>query len=278
MLRTMITATNTMGQLQKNLDVIGNNLANANTHGFKASHTSFQELLYDQFQNDKADLAPRQSPNGIRYGTGSKVAQTQMNWQVGSLQETGRQLDFALTSPKQYFNVLVPSENGEDTVYTRQGAFYIAPIANNQLMLVNDDGNPIADENGQAITFGANVTGYGVRPGGVLEVTNQDGTVNQFNLGVTTIERPNLMEHISGTYIGLPQNLADLGVTANDVLTNHQGANRNEIALQNGVLENSNVNFEKEMTDLINIQRNYQFNARSVTLADQMLGLINGIR
>lgn len=278
MIRTMITATNTMSELQKNLNVIGNNLANSNTHGFKSTQASFQELLYDQYRNDKADLAPRQSPLGIRYGTGAKIAQTQMNWKVGSLQQTDRQLDFALTTPKQYFNVLMPTEGGQETVYTRQGAFYISPVNDNEVMLVNDDGNPIADENGNPIVFGNNARSYGVGAGGTLNVTNADGTTNQFNLGITTIERPNLMEHISGTYIGLPRNLADLGVVEADVLTHHQGADRNVIGLENGMLEGSNVNYEKEMTDLINVQRNYQFNARSVTLADQMLGLINGIR
>lgn len=278
MIRTMVTATNTMNQLQKNLDVIGNNLANANTHGFKATHASFQELLYNQFQNDKADLAPRQSPLGIRYGTGAKIAQTQMNQKFGGLQQTDRQLDFVLTTPKQYFNVLMPTEGGQEVVYTRQGSFYIAPIENGQMMLVNDDGNPIADANGNPIVFNENVQNYTVQAGGTLQVTNADGTVNTFDLGITTIERPNLMEHISGTYIGLPRNMAELGVTEAEVLTNLQGAQRNIIGLQNGALENSNVNFEKEMTDLITVQRNYQFNARSVTMADQMLGLINGIR
>ena len=56
------------------------------------------------------------------------------------------------------------------------------------------------------------------------------------------------------------------------------GANRNRISMENQKLEASNVNYEKEMTDLINVQRSYQFNARTVTLADQMLGLINNIR
>ena len=48
--------------------------------------------------------------------------------------------------------------------------------------------------------------------------------------------------------------------------------------MEGQALEASNVNSQKEMTDLISVQRNYQFNARAVTLADQMLGLINGIR
>ena len=61
-------------------------------------------------------------------------------------------------------------------------------------------------------------------------------------------------------------------------MRNLQGAGRNEIAMENSALEASNVNYQKEMTDLISVQRSYQFNARAVTLADQMLGLINGIR
>lgn len=278
MIRTMITATNTMNQLQNQFDIIGNNLANSSTHGFKASQASFQELLYQQYNNDTADTAPRQSPLGIRYGTGAKIGQTQMNWKQGSIQQTDRQLDFTLTTPKQYFNILMPGEGGEQTAYTRQGAFYASPIENGQMMLVTGDGYPIADENGLPITFGEDVTGYAVRPDGVLEIQNTDGTTQTSNLGITVIERPDLMEHISGTYIGLPGNTEDLGVAEEDVLTNLQGQERGVIGLLNGALEGSNVNYEKEMTDLINVQRSYQFNSRAVSMADQMLGLINGIR
>ncbi|MGZ7246541.1 flagellar basal body protein, partial [Streptococcus pyogenes] len=73
MLRTMITATNTMGQLQNKLDTISNNIANSNTTGYKAKEASFNELLYQQFNNDKQDRAERQTPVGIRYGTGAMV-------------------------------------------------------------------------------------------------------------------------------------------------------------------------------------------------------------
>lgn len=278
-LRSMATATNTMGQLQHHLDMIGNNLANSGTHGYKAKEASFQELLYQQFNNEKVDTAQRGSPRGIRYGVGAMLGQAQMNWKMGSLQMTDRQLDFALTEPKQYFNVLMPDNNGvEQTVYTRQGAFYVSPVANGQVMLVNGEGHPIANEAGLPITFRDDVKDYNVRQDGQLEIGYNDGTTETVNLGVTVLERPDLMEHISGTYIGLPANMADLGVTRQDVLTDLQGAGRGQISIQNGALEGSNVNYEKEMTDLITVQRSYQFNARAITLADQMLGLVNGIR
>lgn len=279
MLRTMTTATNTLGQLQNKLDIIGNNLANSSTHGFKAGEVSFQELLYQQFNNDKADVAPRQSPQGIRYGTGAMIGQTKMNSKMGSIQMTGRELDFTLTTPKQYFNVIMPGNGGaEETAYTRQGAFYVSPVANGQVMLVNGDGYPVANANGEPITFADDVKSYGVRSNGTLEMTMNDGTIQTTQLGVSVIERPDLMVHLSGTYIGLPENIADLGVTPAQVMTNLQGATRNAITMENSALEASNVNYQKEMTDLINVQRSYQFNSRAVTLADQMLGLINGIR
>ena len=278
MIRSMTTAVNTMNQLQSQFDIIGNNLANSATNGYKSSGANFHELLYQQFNNDKADTAQRQSPAGIRYGVGAMLAPAKMNWTVGSLQMTGRELDFALTEPKQYFNVIMPGEDGEQTVYTRSGNFYVSPVEGGDLMLVNGDGYPIANSTGQPITFSDDVQTYNMRPGGVLEVIHNDGAVQQIEMGVTTLERPNVMSRLSSTLFGLPDNLADLGVTAGDILTEMNGANRSRIGMENQKLEASNVNYEKEMTDLINVQRSYQFNARTVTLADQMLGLINNIR
>ncbi|MBD7984620.1 flagellar hook-basal body protein [Sporosarcina sp. Sa2YVA2] len=278
MIRSMSTAVNTMNQLQHQIDNIGNNLANAATNGYKTNETNFQEMLYQQFNNDKADTAERQSPAGIRYGVGAMLGSAHMNWKVGSLQMTGRDLDFAFTEPKQYFNIIMPTENGEQTVYTRAGNFYISPVAGGNVMLVNGEGYPVADSAGQPITFADNAKGYNMLPGGVLEVTQNDGTTDRIQMGVTTLERPNLMTRLSSTDFALPTNLAELGVTAADVLTEMNGAQRNRIGMENQKLEASNVNYEKEMTDLINVQRSYQFNARTVTLADQMLGLINSIR
>lgn len=78
--------------------------------------------------------------------------------------------------------------------------------------------------------------------------------------------------------LGLPDNLEDLGVTEAQVFTELNGALREQISIQQRALEQSNVDMAKEMTELLNVQRSYQFNARSITLADQMMGLVNGIR
>ena len=97
MIRTMNTAANTLGQLQVQLDTISNNIANSSTVGYKTKQANFQELLYQQFNNDTQDPTLRQSPVGIRYGVGAHVSQIQSNESQGSLQLTGRNLDFAFT-------------------------------------------------------------------------------------------------------------------------------------------------------------------------------------
>lgn len=279
MLRTMVTATNTMTQLQNQLDIIGNNLSNSSTHGYKSKEVKFQELLYQQFNNDKLDKADRQSPVGIRYGVGAALAQSQMNWKQGSIQSTGRDLDFAFQEPKQYFQVIMPDgQNGEKTAYTRQGAFYVSPINNGQLMLVNGEGYPVADAQGQSITLREGVSRFSVNESGVLVAEYPDGTTDQRELAVSVLQKPQFMENLSAAYIVMPENLDELGANAEDVMVDLQGAARGEISLSNQVLEMSNVDVSKEMTDLMTTQRQYQFSARSISIADQMMGLINGIR
>lgn len=277
MIRTMSTAANTMNQIQHHIDQIGHNLANSSTHGYKSTDAKFQELLYQQMNNDKADKADRRSAEGIRIGAGAQIGALQMNWKTGSLQLTDRPLDFALTEPKQYFNLIQPAGNGEEIIYTRKGNFYAVPMENGQNMLANEEGLPVADMAGRPIVFNGDADGFKVQPNGILEVTGPSGTQN-FALGITVLKKPDSMEQLSATNFGLPANLGDLDIAAGDLLTELNGATRNQIGLENNALETSNVQYEKELTDLIAAQRSYQFNARSVTLADQMLGLINSIR
>ena len=72
--------------------------------------------------------------------------------------------------------------------------------------------------------------------------------------------------------------MAELNVPVNEILTELNGPMRNQVSIQQRALEQSNVDMSKEMTDLINLQRAYQFQSRSVSIADQMMGLVNGIR
>src|SRR5690606_6376078 len=112
-----------MSQLQKQLDMISNNVANVDTAGYKKQQASFQELIIQQHnKHPVTDRSPRITPEGVRIGTSGKVSQIQTIATQGSLKDTGRSLDFALTVPNQYFKVLAPNGNELNIHYTRDGA------------------------------------------------------------------------------------------------------------------------------------------------------------
>jgi len=274
--RTMITASNTMAQLQKQLDIISNNVANIQTHGYKRREATFSDLMAQHVQNmgrPNAEVG-RLTPNGIRLGVGAKLGQAKMVLTQGNVVSTDRMLDFAINSENQFFKVL--TENGVQ--FTRNGAFYLSPVGDNQTLLVNSDGLPILDENNNQIVFNGPLKEISLSDEGQLVFTPDEGPQQTFAIGMIAVQKPQFLEQKGNNLLGLPENFNQLNVLEADVYTELVGALRTEINIQQGSLEQSNVDLSKEMTDLLNTQRSYQFQARSITLADQMLGLINGIR
>jgi flagellar basal-body rod protein FlgG len=275
---SMITATNTLSQLQKQMDIISNNMANLDTTGFKSREATFTDMLVQQVNNqpDAQKEIGRLTPDGIRQGAGARLSQVQMNMAQGSFKQTGRELDTAFQKEGQFYKVLVQKDNTSSVQYTRNGAFSLSPVSANETMLVTSDGNPILDENNNPIIIKGDASSYQFSENGAMNVTMTDGTVESFNLGVIQINKPQFFEQKGDNLIGLPDNLT--GVNQNEIFTDLTGAARDQISIGQRVLEQSNVDFSKQMTDLLNVQRSYQFQSRAVTMSDQMMGLINGIR
>jgi flagellar basal-body rod protein FlgG len=269
--RSLITATNTMTQLQKQLDNISHNIANINTTGFKRRETNFQELLVQQFNNQPIDRNEigRLTPNGIRQGVGAKVSHTSLQLAQGSITTTERALDVALLKENQFFEVEVDGQ----TRFTRDGSFSLSVLPDGALQLVTSEGFPVLSETGPII-FNEGYNGFTISDNGQLNVQYPNGTSDVFNLSVVEIKRPQLLQSAGNNVYSLP-NLQDLNLGQADVFA---AIERNDISAMQGALEQSNVELQKEMTDLINTQRSYQFNAKSISIADQMMGLINGIR
>ncbi|UQD53556.1 flagellar biosynthesis protein FlgG [Bacillus methanolicus] len=278
--RTMITATNTLAQLQKQMDIISNNLANIDTTGYKRREATFSDLLFQEFRNqtNANEEKNRLTPLGIRQGTGARLSQSQIIMKQGNLKTTDRQLDVAFTKEGQYFRVLVQDKNGSSIHLTRDGSFHLSPISKNEMMLVTGDGYSVLDENNHPIYITGDAKGYTITENGQLVVEKTNGTRQTINLGVSLVKKPQFLVQKGDNLLGLPENFAELGVLKQDILTELNGPLRAQIAMKQGALEQSNVDLSKEMTELINVQRSYQFQARSITIADQMMGLVNGIR
>ncbi|WP_417898694.1 flagellar hook-basal body protein [Bacillus haimaensis] len=275
--RIMLNATNTMNQLQKQLDLIGHNVANIDTVGYKNRSATFQELLVQQANNQPMGRyeKTRQTPNGIRLSSGAGLGQTKLNLTQGPLKTTERMLDFALTKEDLFFTVQA-TENGQtSTQFTRNGVFYLSPINNNEVMLVTADGNPVLDSNDQQIIFPDDIQDIKLQPGGVISAVRPNGEAVASELGIARAIRPQMLDAKPGSLYSFPrEGLAN----PDDIIEFVEGADRTTVGMQQGMLENSNVDLASELTEMTLMQRNYQFNARSVQFADQMMGLVNGLK
>lgn len=278
MLRSMITATNTMGQLQKQLDTIGHNLANIDTQGYKREQTAFSELVRQQFNNQtdaEAEIGRFGTELGITQGTGARL-NSSLVFSQGTLKQTGRSLDIAFTSPNQLLQIDVDGEKQ----YTRDGSLYLSPTADgtNRLQLTTAEGRNVLDENGNPIIFEENFKEIQIsQDGTITAVPNNDNDLPQvFGLGVVQVDRPQLLVQAGNNRYSLSENLGN--VQLDEIFTYLEGALRGEVSMQQGALEMSNVDLSKEMTDMMVSQRSYQMNAKTITMGDQMMGLINGVR
>ena len=279
--RMMITSTNTLGQLQKKLDTVSNNISNSSTTGYKRKETYFSDMLVQEFNNQERTEKEkgRVTPNGIRVGVGARISQSQVNLTQGILQKTDRDLDVALTNENLFFTIRSIDGNSNELRYTRDGAFYLSPAndGSEQMRLVTSNGSAILDENNQEIRINGTPSEIKFTDKGQLNIATEEGT-QSFNLGIVSVKKPQFLELRSNNTFALPRNMAQLNVTENDIYTQLTGATREQIAMVQGNLEQSNVDVSTEMTDMMQIQRQYQFQSRTVSMADQMMGLVNGIR
>ncbi len=242
---------------QTAMSVISNNLANVNTTGFKRGRASFQDLLYQNVVQVGAQTSSdTQSPSGLYLGTGVRIGATEKLFQQGTLQQTGNNLDMAI-SGRGFFQIQMPDGT---TGYTRDGSFQV----NNQGQVVTTNGYTLSP----SVTIPQNAQSVTISPDGVVSVqipgqaaAQQVGTVTVadfVNPAGLEARGDNLLFESGAS--GSPQSgtpgLNGLGT------------------LQQGSLENSNVNVVEEMVNMIETQRAYEMNSKAVSTTDQMLQFI----
>ena len=275
MSRMGIQAATTMRELQNKLDLIGHNVANANTTGYKTQMANFSSLLYqniDNFSDEAANSVGRITPLGIRQGAGAKVGHANNNFTQGALINTERPLDLALTEDRQFFEVAV-TENGEtETRFTRDGSFYLQPTETGDSALVTSNGHAVLDQFGEAIIITEGFDDVALDASGQVVVERGGVTNAEAALSVVEAIRPQFLEQTGQNLFRLPD-VTETGFEAGDIIGQVADVN---VAV--GRLEGSNVELSTQMTELIQTQRAYQFNARTISMHDQMRGLINQMR
>lgn len=276
MSRSMIQAAVTMGQLQQKLDTIGHNLANSQTTGYKSRQAEFSSLLFQQIENlnHPANGTGRLTPDGIRIGSGARMGAINSNMNAGNIVTTDRMLDTALLRENYFYQIQVTENNVTEIRYTRDGAFYLSPINDNgDLMLVTKDGHPVLGANGP-IVIEPGFDSIQIQDNGQIVVSRNGQTETAGSLAVVEITRPRILEAAGNNMFRLPD-LAALGYAFGEIV---QAPANIDGMLKSGALEQSNVDIAEQMSELILTQRSYQFNARTISTSDQMMGLINQLR
>jgi len=242
---------------QTRLQVVSNNLANASTTGFKKDRAVFVDLIYQNIRQPGAQATQDTTlPSGLMLGTGVRVAATQKIHMQGNIIQTENSLDMAIQGDG-FFQVLRP--NG-DIGYTRDGSFQI----DEQGRIVTSDGMLLEP----AITL----------PEQSLSVTiGRDGTVSVLEPGNTTPTNVGTIE--TASFVN-PPGLMPIGdnqfletVSSGSPTTGIPGED-DRGGILSGALESSNVNTVEELVNLIEAQRTFEMNSKSLSTADQMLQYI----
>ena len=127
MLRSLYSAVSGMKAHQSQLDVIGNNIANVNTFGFKSSRGRFSDVFYQTLQNATGGSATMGGTNASQIGYGTQLAGIDLDMSRSAFQSTNRGLDVAIAG-EGFFQV---QDSDGNIFYTRAGALQIDPNSGN---------------------------------------------------------------------------------------------------------------------------------------------------
>jgi flagellar basal-body rod protein FlgG len=260
MLRALHTAATGMQAQQINIDTIANNIANVNTTGFKQARAEFQDLLYQDLRPaGTASSATTEYPTGLQIGLGTMPVATARNFAQGDFRQTSSPLDMVI-SGKGFFQVQLPS--GE-TAYTRDGSFHVDQAGT----LVTAEGNPVLPQ----ITIPADAQTI---------VVGRDGTVSVVQAGQPDAQQVGSLQVADfqnpAGLSGIGRNLLMPSTASGTAIVGAAGTNGlGEI--QQGFLEQSNVNVVEEMVNMIVAQRAYEVNSKALRVADDMLQQVNNL-
>ena len=254
MMRSLWISKTGLEAQQTNMDVISNNLANVSTNGFKRGRAVFEDLLYQTLRQPGAQSSQQtQLPTGLQLGTGVRPVATERIFTQGNLQLTSNPLDMAING-QGFFQVLLPDGT---TAYTRDGQFH----SDSQGALVTSGGYHVQP----AITIPANSLSVTVARDGTVSVTRAGSTTPTT---VGTIQLVNFVNPAGLQSMG--ENMYLETAASGTANTNTPGTNGLGL-LQQSYVETSNVDVVEELVNMIQTQRAYEINSKSIQTADQML-------
>lgn len=296
MLNSLYSGVSGMKGSQTKLDVVGNNIANVNTVGFKKGRVMFQDLMNKSIGGATAPTVQRGGGNPMQIGLGTKIGTIDTIHTPGSPMTTNVGTDLAIDGDA--FFMVTPEVGGKVNYLTKAGNF----TRDADGVLVNSNGYDVLGVNNASIgnpqpfkiledeTTNLKFTSFLIDNNGYINVVDENGnsgklalnTGGKYYLNATATPDDNIS--LATTVVSNPGGLKKVGNTMFEVTANSGTSSPDRIEnnsggqIDSGVLEMSNVDLTEEFTEMIIAQRGFQANARTVTVSDSILEEIVGLK
>lgn len=268
-------------QFQEEMDVIGNNIANVNTTGYRSSRVQFADTFSNTLRG--ASTSNGSAINAVQVGTGVETAAITSNFsKQGTVASTGKDTDMGIKGDG--FFIVRDTATGE-TFATRDGSFtldsngYLVTSAGMRVQGYSDstlttlgdikidntkDGTTPFAYTDTTNTTAAPKTGFSINDKGVIQVTVNGSPYPRGQILLQNFTNPNgLIKEGGNLYSGLSQ----AGPLSQMVEPDSNGVG----TIASSSLESSNVDLSDEMTNMIIAQRAFQASSKIITTSDEML-------
>jgi len=257
MLRSMYAGISGMKNFQTKLDVIGNNISNVNTAGFKKGRVTFQDMLSQTNSAAQGPTGTRGGVNPNQVGVGSQIGSIDNLHTQGFRQSTNNPLDLMLEGDGMF-----ALQGDGATYYTRAGNFYLDDAGN----IVNPDGYYLMGEGGTSpLTIPPEAQSFSIQPDGTVSYIDENNNQQELDtkIAIASFSNPSGLQK-NGSNLYLDSENAGY----NDLYAPGEGGTATIVS---GALEMSNVDLAEEFTEMITAQRAFQANTRIITTSDQIL-------
>lgn len=276
---TLTSGVSAMRSFTKGLEVIGNNIANVNTTGYKGSSTTFEDSFSNTLRGSAPSSATASNTSSVQVGTGVKLGSIHSNFTQGALTTTGIPTDLGI-SGNGFFRVLNPADGAE--FVTRAGDFRV----DDQGYLVTNKGLQVQGLTGGSagsppatvgsIRLGTPPTGTQLqsfsfdRQGNLVEFYSDGSSATTNRVLLQNFQDPSGLQRIGDNLFTGLTNAGPVGGLALSEANNAAGANGLG-GIEVGSLELSNVDLTEQFANMITVQRSFQASSRIVTVSDSVL-------
>lgn len=276
---TLTSGVSAMRTFTKGLEVIGNNIANVNTTGYKGSKANFEDSFSDTLRRSSPSSATASNISSVQVGTGVQLGSISANFNQGGLSTTGVNTDLGI-SGSGFFRVVNTTDNSE--YVTRAGDFRI----DDKGYLVTNKGYRVQGLTGGSagaspgtlgsIKLATPPTGTQLqsfsfdRQGNLVEFYSDGSSATTNQILLQTFNDPSALQRVGDNLFSGMANAGPVGGLALTTTGNNPGTNGLG-TIEGGTLELSNVDLTEQFANMITAQRSFQASSRVVTVSDQVL-------